>query len=140
MGAPSTSTTAPTTNLSPPSGVRVVVIDHRHERRQLMSHVTRLGGDDVTIVGFAEDPAGAVDAVDRLDATAVVLEIQLPIALGLETISALRKARPALRIVVCTFHDDDDTRLAAISSGADDYLIKPLSPRDIYPRLVCTQP
>lgn len=105
-----------------------------------MSHVTRLGGDDVTIVGFAEDPAGAVDAVDRLDATAVVLEIQLPVALGLETISALRKARPALRIVVCTFHDDDDTRLAAISSGADDYLIKPLSPRDIYPRLVCTQP
>lgn len=139
MGAPSTSTTAPTTDLPPPSGVRVVVIDHRHDRRQLMGHVTRLGGDDVTIVGFAEDPAGAVDAVDRLDATAVVLEIQLPIAVGLETITALRKARPALRIVICTFHDDDDTRLAAISSGADAYLIKPLSPRDIYPLLLCGQ-
>ncbi|MDQ6838588.1 MAG: response regulator [Actinomycetota bacterium] len=118
------------------SDIRVVVVDHRHERRQLMSHVISLAGDDVTVVGYAEDPDGAVEAVDRLAANAVVVEIQLPVARGLETITALRQARAVLPIVVCTFHDDDDTRLAAISSGADAYVIKPMSPRDIYPLLL----
>ncbi len=104
-----------------------------------MSHVISLGGDDVTVVGFAEDPPGAVETVDRLDATAAVIEIQLPVARGLETVKALRKSRPGMRIVICTFHDDDDTRLAALASGADAYLIKPLSPRDIHPLLLAAQ-
>lgn len=101
-----------------------------------MGHVIGLGGDDVTVVGYAEDPAGAVEAVDRLDATAVVVEIQLPVALGLETISALRAGHPALRIVVCTFYDDQTTRQTALANGADAYLIKPLGPREIYPLLL----
>jgi len=116
--------------------VRVVVIDHRHERRQLMSYVIGLGGDDISVVGYAEDPEAAVAAVDRLDAQAVVMDIQLPVAQGLDTITALRRDHPSLRIVVCTFHDDAKTRQEAIDRGADAYLIKPLSPRDIYPKLL----
>lgn len=135
MGAPSTSTIAAEPSVPSTGGPRVVVIDHRHDRRQLMGHVVALGGDDVVVVGYAEDPAGAVEAVDRLGADAVVLEIQLPVARGLETIAALRRDHPALRILVCTFHDDEVTRSAALSAGADNYLIKPLSPRDIYPLL-----
>ncbi|MGH8920841.1 MAG: response regulator [Actinomycetes bacterium] len=137
MGAPAaTASTIVAPNAESPSGVRVVVIDHRYDRRQLMSYVIGLGGDDVTVVGYAEDPAGAVDAVNRLDATAIVMEMQLPVDRALETIAALRRERPELRIVVCTFHDDADTRLAALAAGADVYLIKPLSPRDIYPLLL----
>lgn len=117
----------------------MVVVDDRHERRQLMSYVIGLGGDDVAVVGYAEDAAGAVEAVDRLEASAVVMEIQLPVAMGLETITALRQDRPSLRIVVCTFCDDNGTRHAALSGGANTYLVKPLSPRDIYPLLLTTE-
>lgn len=115
--------------------LRVVVIDHRHDRRQLMRQVVQLGGDDVEVVGFAEDAATAVETVGRLEATAVILEIQLPLAVGLETIAALHEAYPTLRIVVCTFHRDEATQLEALARGATAYLIKPLSPRDIYPKL-----
>lgn len=101
-----------------------------------MAHVIRLAADDVAVVGYAEDPTGAVDAVNRLDADAAVVEIQLPVERGLEAVTALRRACPDLRIVVCTFHDDADTRLAALAAGADGYLVKPLSPRDIYPLLL----
>ena len=112
--------------------IRVVVIDDRHDRRQLMSFVVEQAGDDVSVVGYADGPVGAVDAVDRLGANAVVLEIQLPVAQGLDTISALRDDFPALRIVVCSFHQDSTTRRAALARGADSYLAKPFSPRDLH--------
>ncbi len=36
--------------------VRVVVIDDRHDRRQLMSYVVEQAGDDVSVVGYADGP------------------------------------------------------------------------------------
>jgi DNA-binding NarL/FixJ family response regulator len=144
MGAPTVmsarSTTAGSTTATAPGGptrsVRVVIVDDRFERRQLMSHVIGLGGDEFSVVGYAEDAAGAAEAVDRLDASAVVVEIQIPVAVGLETIAALRHGHPELRIVVCSFHDTKATREQALALGADGYVTKPFSPRDVYSLLV----
>jgi DNA-binding NarL/FixJ family response regulator len=112
------------------SELRVVVIDDRHDRRQLMSHVVAQGRD-VTVVGYAEGPVTAVEAVDRLQANAVVIEIQLPGTQGLDTIRALREDFPALAIIVCSFHTDAPTKRAALALGADAYLAKPFSLRDL---------
>ena len=110
--------------------VRVVVIDDRHDRRQLMSFVLEQAGD-VTVVGYADGPLSAVEAVDRLGANAVVVEIQLPVTQGLDTISALRDDFPALAIIVCSFHTDAPTKRAALDCGADAYLVKPVSLGDL---------
>jgi DNA-binding NarL/FixJ family response regulator len=130
--APTTASPDPSALSLPDLDVRVVICDGRHDRRQLMSYVVEQGGDHVTVVGFADDPASAVEAVDRLSANAVVVEIQLPVARGLDTISALRHDFPALRIIVCSFHDDAQTKCSALAHGADAYLVKPLSPRDLH--------
>ena len=112
--------------------VRVVVIDDRHDRRELMSFVVEQAGDDVSVVGYADGPVSAVDAVYRLHANAAVVEIQLPISQGLDTVSTLRDDFPALRILVCSFHHDPATKRAALARGADAYLVKPLSPRELH--------
>ena len=83
--------------------VRVVVIDDRYDRRQLMSYVVEQAGDEVSVVGHADGPVSALEAVGRLNATAVVLEIQIPVSQGLDTVSALRDEFPNLQIVVCSF-------------------------------------
>ena len=107
-----------------------MVIDGRHDRRQLMSYVVEQA-DHVTVVGYADGPVSALEAVDRLGANVVVLEVQLPVSQGLDTISALRDDFPALAIIVCSFHADPTTKRAALASGADAYLVKPLSLRDL---------
>lgn len=132
LGASGTSTLVAPAEAAP-TPVRVVVIDDRQDRRQIMRHVVELSDKSVSVVGFADSCDTAVQAVDRLDANAVLLEIQLPISEGLAAISALRDDRPGLRIVVCSFHNDSQTREAALARGADAYLTKPLSPRDLYP-------
>jgi CheY-like chemotaxis protein len=69
----------PSVNINVDLDVRVVVNDDRHERRQLMSYVVEQAGDDVSVVGYADGPASAVEVVGRLNANAAVVEIQLPI-------------------------------------------------------------
>lgn len=65
----------------------------------------------------------------------MLIEIQLPVTQGLDTISSLRYDYPALRIIVCSFHCDQATKSAALARGADAYLLKPLSPRHLRPLL-----
>ena len=110
--------------------VRLVVVDGRHDRRQLMTYVLEQAGD-VDVLGYADGPVSAVEAVGRLRANAVVVEIQLPLTQGLDTISALRDDFPALAIIVCSFHANAATKQAALERGADAYLGKPFSLRDL---------
>jgi DNA-binding response OmpR family regulator len=133
MGTPFTASTVtadPGVTPSPDVEVRVVVIDGRHDRRQLMTYVLEQAGD-VTVVGYADGPVSAVEAVDRLQANTAILEIQLPVNQGLDTISALRDDFPALTIIVCSFHASAATKRDALDRGADAYLVKPLSLRDL---------
>ena len=121
-------------DLNPPGldpRVRVVVIDGRHDRGQLMGQVVEQSGIDLTVVGYADSSVTAVEAVARLSPNAVVLEIQLPVTQGLETVSALRDAFPDLAIIVCSFHTGAATKQAALARGATAYLVKPFSLRDL---------
>ena len=128
-GTMSSASAVPGVTVKSDFDVRVVMIDDRPDRRQLMSYVVEQAGDDVRVVGYADGPVSAVEAVARLNANAAVVEIQLPIWQGLDTVSTLRDDFPALRILVCSFHHDPATKRAALARGADAYLVKPLSPR-----------
>jgi CheY-like chemotaxis protein len=110
---------------------RVVLIDSRSERRAVMRRVVEqaLGVD--TVVAQVGSEAEAVAAVERRLADAAVVEIQMPVADGLSVIAALRAVRPSLLIVVCTFHADRHTKEQAAEAGADSYLVKPFSARDL---------
>lgn len=112
-------------------GLRVLVIDSPGERRHFMAHILQQAGQ-VTVVGYADGPVSALEAVGRHGANAAVLEIQLPIAQGLDTISALREEFPALAIIVCSFHGQATTRQAALDRGADGYLVKPVRPTELH--------
>jgi DNA-binding response OmpR family regulator len=111
--------------------VEVVVVVDRHERGQIMRQVVEQSDVDVTVVGHADGPITAVEVVGRLRPHAVVLEIQLPVAKGLETISAPRDRFPHLAIIVRSFRADATTRAAALTRGANTYLGRPFGLRDL---------
>ena len=54
----------------------------------------------------------------------ILLDLALPDSQGVDTIRALVAAAPALTIVVLTGLDDEETGLAALRNGAQDYLVK----------------
>ena len=122
---------------SPPLTVarRVVLVDTRHERRDLMRWM--VGGDDAIamVVGEADSRDGALAVVEEKAADAVVLDVHMPVAEGLATISALRTRYPQIGIVVCSFDLDKATVQRVLEEGADGCLGKPVNRRDIHTAL-----
>lgn len=121
----------PTRPVPAATALRVVMVDVRAERRQVMRRVVEGTEAGATVVAEADDEVAALELVDQHHADAVVLDIQMPVEQGLRAIAGLRGRFPALAIVVCSFHLDGSTKERALAEGADVYLAKPISPREL---------
>lgn len=103
--------------------IRVVVVDdHQIVRDGLVALLGALDGIDV--VGTAADGREALHVVDESSPDLVVMDIQMPQLDGIEATRFLTGRNPALRVVMLTMNEDDDTILAAIRAGACGYLLK----------------
>ena len=119
-------------NETPPVRARrVILVDSREDRRQLMRRVVE--GDDAKaiLVGEAPSAAAALVVVDQQQADVVILDVHMPLSEGLQTIAALRKRAPALGIVVCSFDLDPATVQRALDHGADACLAKPVGRMEV---------
>jgi DNA-binding NarL/FixJ family response regulator len=110
--------------------VRVVAVDSRNERRQVIRRLLEHCFEPAEIAE-ADSREAAIELVGRCRPEVVVLEIAMPIKEGLDTITALRLMSPPPRIVVCSFHRDAVTVQAALDRGADAYVPKPASTADL---------
>ena len=106
--------------------VRIVAVDPRRERRQVIRQLLEVSFKPGEIAE-ADSRAAALELVGRSHPDLVLLEIQMPIEEGLETVTALHLTSPRPRIVVCSFQRDPATIQAALDRGADAYLTKPAS-------------
>jgi DNA-binding response OmpR family regulator len=76
----------------------------------------------------------ALDEVARQGFDIVILDIGLPGIDGFEVCRRLR-ARTAIPILMLTAREDEIDRVAGLESGADDYVVKPFSPRELVARV-----
>ncbi|MFC0114555.1 response regulator transcription factor [Kibdelosporangium aridum] len=81
------------------------------------------------------DGPGALAAVRRLRPVAVVLDIGLPGMDGIEVCRQLRAAEDWTPVLFVTARDDEVDRVLGLEMGADDYVTKPFSPRELVARV-----
>ncbi|HZI39588.1 MAG TPA: response regulator [Acidimicrobiia bacterium] len=115
--------------------VRVVAVDSRGQRRQLMCRMLEHSFEPSEIAE-ADSRAAAIELVGRCRPDVVVLEIQMPLEVGLDTIDGLGRMSPRPRIVVCSFRHDAATVAAALDRGADAYVAKPCGSAELRAALV----
>jgi DNA-binding response OmpR family regulator len=85
-------------------------------------------------VDVAADGPGAVAAARRVEPDAIVLDIMLPGFDGLEVCRRVQAERP-VPIIMLTARDDETDLLVGLAVGADDYLTKPFSLRELAARV-----
>src|SRR5499426_3425480 len=68
--------------------------------------------------------AAGIDRLAKGDIDAVLLDLNLPDSAGVDTVARLRERDGAIPIVVFTVAGDEDTAVAALAAGAQDYLVK----------------
>ncbi len=84
----------------------------------------------------AVDGAAALDAAHRQRPDLVILDLMLPGMGGLEVCRALQAdASPHLPIIMLTARGSETDRVVGLELGADDYVVKPFSPRELVARV-----
>jgi DNA-binding response OmpR family regulator len=87
--------------------------------------------------GFTATVAPTLAAAEReLDgADLVVLDLMLPDGSGFDLIGQIRRGKQGTAVIVLSSRDGEADRVAALETGADDYVTKPFSPREIVARV-----
>ncbi|WP_349863493.1 response regulator transcription factor [Leifsonia sp. WHRI 6310E] len=86
-------------------------------------------------VHVESDGRRALDAVGRLRPAAIVLDIGVPGLDGIELCRTLRGRGDWTPVVFVTARDDEVDRIVGLELGADDYVTKPFSPRELVARV-----
>jgi two-component system OmpR family response regulator len=109
----------------------VLVVDDDPHIRDLLAFALRKAG---LAVREAADGEAALADLDAHPSDLVVLDINMPRLDGLETCRRIR-ARSDLPVLFLSSRDDEIDRILGIELGADDYVVKPFSPREVVARV-----
>lgn len=111
--------------------LRILIVDDDPQIREVVViALERAGFSTLT----AADGAAALRSVARDAPDLMVLDVGLPELDGLEVCRRIR-ATSALPILFLTARDDEVDRVVGLELGADDYVVKPFSPRELVARI-----
>jgi DNA-binding response OmpR family regulator len=112
------------------TGVAVVIEDDEAIGALVVAYLEQAGFQVVC----EQTGEKGLDAVERHDPRVVVLDLALPDLDGLEVCRQLRASGP-VPILILTARDEEVDRIIGLELGADDYVTKPFSPRELVARV-----
>lgn len=113
------------------SGCTVLVVDDEPMVRRVVSAYLSRDGFEVTETG---DGAAAMEHLSRQPTDLIVLDVMLPKVDGLSVLSAVRR-QDDTPVILLTARGEETDRVLGLELGADDYVVKPFSPRELAARV-----
>lgn len=111
---------------------KVLVVDDEQSIVTLLKYNLETAG---YIVDVAYDGEEALKKVKEVKPELVVLDVMLPKKDGIEVCKTIRSDKNLVPILMLTAKDDEFDRVLGLELGADDYMTKPFSPREVVARV-----
>jgi len=114
---------------------RVLIVEDEQDIAALIKHtLERSGGAEAEVVGSGD---AALKAVTARPPDLIILDLNLPVLSGLEVCRLLRQRSDArhLPIIMLTAKSSETDRVTGLEMGADDYVTKPFSLRELTARV-----
>jgi two-component system alkaline phosphatase synthesis response regulator PhoP len=111
---------------------KVLVVDDEEPIRKLVDYNLRQAGFEVI---SAENGLDALEIVAREHVDLLVLDLMLPGLSGMELCKRLRQEQDRVPIIMLTARAEEIDRVLGLEMGADDYVTKPFSPRELVARV-----
>ena len=109
----------------------VVVEDEDAIRRGIVDALRASGYAPIE----AADGQVGLEESQRAGIDLVLLDLMLPKMDGFEVLEQLRRTRPALPVIILSARGSEDDRVRGLRGGADDYVVKPFSARELLARV-----
>jgi DNA-binding response OmpR family regulator len=110
---------------------KILVVDDDLALSDVLAFAIRRAGFEVV---NAHDGLSALEVFKKESPDLIVLDWGLPRMDGLEVCTRIR-SESAVPIIMLTVRDTDDNVITALEAGADEYIIKPFSPRQLIARI-----
>lgn len=111
---------------------RILVVE---DDRAVQKALKRLFEAEGFAVDISPDGRSAVEAFQAATPAAVVLDLRLPAMSGRDVCREIKQQAPALPIIVLSAASDVSDKVLLLELGADDYVTKPFSPRELLARV-----
>lgn len=111
---------------------QILVVDDEPNIREVVELYLRREGYEVEVAG---DGATALQAIERKLPDLIVLDLMLPVVGGLQVTRALRQSDYDIPIIMLTAKSEEADKITGLELGADDYLTKPFSPKELVARV-----
>ncbi len=112
--------------------VRIVVVEDDDAIREGVCAALRAAGHEPL---EAADGDTGLAAARRPGVGLVLLDLMLPKMDGMDVLRALRQTHGSLPVIVLTARGSEDERVAGLEAGADDYVVKPFSAKELMARV-----
>lgn len=110
----------------------ILVVEDDHAVQKALRHLFENEGYRVVVCG---DGQSALDAFHTAHPTSIILDLGLPMLSGADVCREIRRTTSSLPIVVLSARADDLDKILLLELGADDYVTKPFSPRELLARV-----
>lgn len=110
---------------------RILIVDDEERIRSLVASYLKSDGFEVV---EATDGREAVAEVERRKPDLVVMDVRMPGLDGFEALAEIRKFSDVY-VIMLTARAEETDRIVGLSVGADDYVTKPFSPRELVARV-----
>jgi two-component system OmpR family response regulator len=114
------------------SPLRALVVDDEPDLADVLTSMLGYEGWDVRT---ARNGATAIEIGAEFGPDAVILDVNLPDTNGFEVLRRLRALNPRVCVLFLTARDSVEDRVAGITAGGDDYVVKPFSMEEVLARL-----
>ncbi len=112
--------------------MRVLIIEDEEGIREVVGRYLAAEGHEVL---EAADGLSGLSAFSESRPDFVILDLMLPGMDGYELCAAIRRIRPDVPLIMLTARDHESDKVAGLRVGADDYVTKPFSPRELMARV-----
>ncbi|MCS6914271.1 MAG: response regulator transcription factor [Myxococcales bacterium] len=109
---------------------RVLIVEDERAIAESLEFALRRDGFEVAFAPTLRAAEAQLDSADL-----IVLDLMLPDGSGFDLLSRLRGSERRVPVIILTSRDEEADRVAGLEGGADDYVIKPFSPREVVARI-----
>lgn len=103
--------------------IRILIVDDQNFVCQRLKQLLE-PEIDLEVVAIARDGATAINSIESLQPDVILLDLEMPVIDGFETIEVIVKRFPGCKILVLSSHEDENRVNRALRTGAQGYLLK----------------